>query len=253
LRSGLCGLSIVVSALVAPSASAESRLVLAQPVVPELMPVAALRETVVHIAEGLVNSGLDVSVDPFPAGVCNTPPCLVDMARAHSAVAVVQTEIAAEGRNYRIKMRLIDGRNGQIVEHIEVPCNFCAYDELGEASTRAARQLVARTRRQHGSNPPLQLEPRGSALGARLAPWVAVGAGVALVVTGLFLVSADGCGTRNADGSCPAATHTKWLGATTMSVGALLAGAGGTVLLFTAAPDARGHVVGAGAAVRWVF
>ncbi|MBI2892864.1 MAG: hypothetical protein HYY06_04880 [Deltaproteobacteria bacterium] len=257
LRTGLAVVLAAVVTAATGSAGAQSKLVLAQPVMPEAVPVAVQRQVVVQIAEGLVESGLDVGVDPFPAGACVSGSCLIDMARAHGAAAVVLTAITGEGRNYRIEMKLVDGRDGRTVGRIQAGCDFCAYDELGRTALGAARQLVAQRPRPPSGRPPLRLVRRAEPSGPGAIPWIAVGGGVALVVAGVVLLTMDGdCSSSNADGTCRDRTNLKWPAAAALGGGALLFGAGSATILFAPARDPRdprGRVAGASVSVSWSF
>jgi len=228
---------------VAGRAAAQSHLALAQPAVPESLPVSAVRQLVVRIAEGLVETGLDVSVDPFPAGNCSEPACLRDMARAHSAAAIVMTQITAEGQNYRVQIRLLDGATGQPVGNVDRTCNFCAYDELGMAALEATRTLIREQRaRQRTPSRSLRLEHRTVVLRPTGAAWAAVGLGLFATVAGAVLLAGEG---SDPDARGPAVM--------TIAAGAVLAGAGGSLLVFWPETDARGRIVGAAAGVRATF
>lgn len=238
---------LAIASLTAPAvtlpAAAQSHIVLAQPAVPEGLPIAAVRQIVVRMAEGLVESGLDVSVDPFPAGACAEAGCLRDMARAHSAAAVVLTNITAEGQNYRVRIDLVDGTSGQPVGNVDRACNFCAYDELGVTSLEATRTLIQEQRaRQQTPSPPLRLVHRNDARRPTGAAWAAVGLGLATMVAGAVLLVVD----RGE----PAARAPAVM---TIGAGALLAGGGTSLLLFWPETDTRGRIVGAAAGVRAVF
>lgn len=253
-RSTVAALVASIATAAAGSAAAQSKLVLTQPVMPEAVPVAVQRQVVVQIAEGLVESGLDVGVDPFPAGACVSGSCLIDMARAHAAAAVVLTEIAGEGRNYRIDMKLVDGRDGRTVGRIQASCDFCAYDELGRTALGAARQLVAQRTRPPRGRPRLELVRRPEPSGPGPIPWISAGVGLALVAGGLVLTIMHGdCAASSTDGTCLERTNLKWPAAATLGTGALLFGAGSAVLVFAPSRDQRGRVVGAAATARWAF
>jgi hypothetical protein len=224
-------------------AAAQSHLALAQPAVPESLPAVVVRQLVVRLAEGLVEAGLDISVDPFPAGSCADAPCLRDMARAHAAAAIVVTRITAEGQNYRVELDLLDGATGQSVGRVQRPCNFCAYDELTATALEATRTLIREQRaRQRTPSPPLRLVHRRELrrpVGPALA---AIGLGAAATIAGALLLAAE---SDDTDARAPAVF--------TIAAGTALAGAGTAVMIFWPETDARGRFIGAAAAIRTTF
>jgi hypothetical protein len=245
-RPSLAAVLVIATAsapAVAQEAVAQSHVVLAQPVVPEAVPVSVVRQIVVRMAEGLVEAGLDVSVDPFPAGACAEAGCLRDMARAHGAAAVVLTRMTAEGQNYRVRIDLVDGASGQPVGDVDRACNFCAYDELSMTFLEATRALIhEQTARQRTPSPPLRLVHRAEVGRPTDAAWAAVGLGLATVAAGAVLLAVE---LHEPAARAPAVM--------TIGAGALLAGGGASLLLFWPETDARGRIVGATAGVRASF
>jgi hypothetical protein len=246
-RPSLAAIAAIVS-LAAPAfaqpSTEQSHLALAQPTAPETLPVAAVRQIVFRVAEGLVEAGLDVSVDPFPGGACTGADCIRDMARAHDANAVLMTRITSEGQTYRVRVELVDGSTGQPVGNVQRTCNFCAYDELATTALEATRTLLREQHERQNAprrRPPLRLVHR-STRGPAGAAWAAVTLGVASIAAGAVLLAVE---RNEPEARGPAVA--------VIAAGALLAGGGGAVLLFWPQPDNRGRFVGATAAVRVAF
>ena len=227
-----------------PAKADETRslIALGQPIVPPEVPGSALRLIVTRIAEGLVESGLDVIVDPVPGGDCQDAACLRDMARAHRSDAIVLTRITSEGQNYRVQVQLVAGRTGLPVGTVERTCNFCAYDELATVALGAIRILAAEQRaRENASRTEFRLH-RSVPSHPGPMPWTAIGLGGFTFLAGALTLATDG---GEADG--------RWPAVLTMAIGAALAAGGGAVILFWPVHDGRGELVGATGGVQGRF
>jgi hypothetical protein len=195
------------------------------------------------VAGGLAASGAEVVAAAQTAkkiaekGMtgCETSTCLAGVAQALGARYLIRGHIGMDGRNYAVRLEMIDGASGGVVEIREDRCEICTENEAYEAASVAASALKAAVSKRNvalaagelagRAGPPLPAgaplagDPGAGAIGASSslsaadaamtaspAPaargrrfgalsWVGVGAGVVAIGTGIFLLSIDGDGT----------------------------------------------------------
>jgi hypothetical protein len=230
-----------------------------------------LRERMTHaVHEGLLASGADV-VDGMPAAAtgpggapCDGNGCVTAVAKATYAAYVVRGTLEIDGRTYELRLEMLDGKGGELIESREDRCEICTESEALEMAGVSASTLkvqvfkkkaaaAASAEAAAASAPPvLVATPPGSAkVGASLPPgvvsgpavrvtseehrelgWIGVGVGAFAGVVGWRLIALDGRGTCS-DGKgveCPHLYGTKGGGIASIAVGALAVAAGVLVL-----------------------
>jgi hypothetical protein len=68
-------------------------------------------------------------------------PCLARVAQALGTQRLVSTDIDISGKDYAIKLRLLDG-TGRELTKVDEPCDICTVKEADEAVARAAAKLA---------------------------------------------------------------------------------------------------------------
>jgi hypothetical protein len=81
-------------------------------------------------------------------------PCVARSAQALGADRLVAADIGITGKDYTIKLRMLDPV-GREVAKVDEPCDICTVKEADEAMTRAAAKLTAAAK----SAPPIETAP----------------------------------------------------------------------------------------------
>ena len=219
-----------------------------------------LRERMTHaVHEGLLASGADV-VDGMPAAAtgpggapCDGNGCVTAVAKATVSGYVVRGTLEIDGRTYELRLEMLDGKTGALIESREDRCEICTEGEALEMAGVSASALKVQVFKKKPvatavadaapvappSAPPpgaLRVETSSSAPatgpGHRPYGWIGVAAGAVAVVAGIWLIGVDGEGTCN-DGKgvqCQQLRDTKGWGIASIVGGAILGGAGALVL-----------------------
>jgi hypothetical protein len=215
-----------------------------------------LRERMTHaVDEGLLASGADV-VDGMPAAAtgpggapCDGNGCVEAVAKATVSAYVLRGTLEIDGRTYELRLEMLDGKTGVLIESREDRCEICTEGEALEmagVSASALKVQVFKKKPPVAANdaasvssavaaPPVALRvdasPSTTGAGHRPYGWIAVGAGVIAVVAGIWLISVDGDGTcGDSKVQCQHLYATKGGGIASLVGGALLGGAGALVL-----------------------
>jgi hypothetical protein len=218
-----------------------------------------LRERMTHsVDEGLLASGADV-VDGMPAAAtgpggapCDGNGCVEAVAKATVAGYVLRGTLEIDGRTYELRLEMLDGKTGVLIESREDRCEICTEGEALEMAGVSASALkvqvfkkkppvaapdVAPTAPIAVPTPATHLEvasPSSApvASGHRQLGWIGVAAGVVAVVVGVWLISIDGDPTCGASSGvqCQELRSTKGGGIASIVGGAALGGAGALVL-----------------------
>jgi hypothetical protein len=223
---------------------------------------ADLRERVTHaVHEGLIASGADV-VDGMPAAAtgpggapCEGSGCVTAVARATLAAYVVRGTLEIEGRTYELRLEMLDGKGGGLLDSREDRCEICTESEALEMAGVSASALKVQVFKKKAVSfaaaaapvaPPAAAvivapappppEPSASRLGIKPDDRKRVGltivtAGVLAALGGSTLIGVDGKGTCN-DGAnqCPNVYATEGWGIGVFSVGAVAVATGILVL-----------------------
>ncbi|HTA18071.1 MAG TPA: hypothetical protein VK989_02200 [Polyangia bacterium] len=221
-----------------------------------------LRERVTHaVDEGLLASGADV-VDGMPAAAtgpggapCDGNGCVEAVAKATVAAYVLRGTLEIDGRTYELRLEMLDGKTGVLIESREDRCEICTEGEALEMAGVSASALKVQVFKK---KPPVPVvDPAGAAVATVAAPpgavrietsappmseprasghrelgWIGVAAGVVAVAAGIVLISIDGNGTCDAPSGtqCRELRSTKGGGIAALVGGAVLGGAGALVL-----------------------
>jgi hypothetical protein len=110
--------------------------------------VADLRQRMTHaVHEGLLASGADV-VDGMPAAAtgpggapCEGNGCVTAVAKATYAAYVVRGTLEVDGRTYELRLEMLDGKSGDLVESREDRCEICTESEALEMAGVSASAL----------------------------------------------------------------------------------------------------------------
>jgi hypothetical protein len=198
--------------------------------------------------------------------------CVARAAQTLRIDRVVSSEIDVSGKDYTIKLRLLDAVGRELAKTDE-PCDICTVKEADEAVTRAAAKLAAVARALPGETatpktevPPLppKVEPPpkvetppsvpvtsaipetpGTQREKKGFPWrpvaiVSLAVGVAGLAAGIPLLVIDGqptCGLPNPKTACPEVYNTVGAGATLLTLGVVSLAA--SVVLFVYDHKAR--------------
>jgi hypothetical protein len=231
-----------------------------------------LRERMTHaVHEGLLASGADV-VDGMPAAAtgpggapCEGNGCVTAVAKATYAAYVARGTLEIDGRTYELRLEMLDGKGGELIESREDRCEICTESEALEMAGVSASALKVQAFKKKAAAaaaaapaaavlapPVLVATPPGSArVDASLPPgvvsgpavrvtsdehrelgWIGVGVGAFAGVVGWRLIDVDGRGTCS-DGKgveCRRLYATKGGGIASIAVGALAVAAGVLVL-----------------------
>jgi hypothetical protein len=220
---------------------------------------ADLRERMTHaVHEGLLASGADV-VDGMPAAAtgpggapCDGNGCVAAVAKATLAAYVVRGTLEIEGRTYELRLEMLDGKTGGLLDSREDRCEICTESEALEMAGVSASALKVQVFKKKAataatdavvappvapvapaSAPLIVVAPPPAAPGGdlhdhRIRGWTVVTAGVLVAFAGATLIGLDGKGTCN-DGSgvqCSRLYSTEGWGIGTFALGGLAVAAG---------------------------
>ena len=161
-------------------------------------------------ASGLAASGATVvgrGLTARPAGSCEGPTCLQQVARSSGARYLLRGTFEIEGSTYRVHLDLIDGATGAVALSRQDTCEICTEHDVVEAINMAASALKAtfdRTVRASAvaaaPHPPAGVDLRSGhdhvdqrpPLWLRIAPWVAFAAAAGAIGTGVYYLSHNG-------------------------------------------------------------
>jgi hypothetical protein len=222
-----------------------------------------LRDRMTHaVHEGLLASGADV-VDGMPAAAtgpggapCDGNGCVTAVAKATVASYVARGTLEIDGRTYELRLEMLDGKTGDLVESREDRCEICTEGEALEMAGVSASALKVQAFKKKAAPavagaaaaPATAAPGQPGAVRVETSPpmggravtseehrelgWIGVGAGAIAGALGLYLIEADGKGTCSAgDGTqCPHVYSTTVWGITSLAAGALAIGAGVLVL-----------------------
>jgi hypothetical protein len=227
----------------APARAERPRLAVMELAAPKVAPDLRQRATRA-VQEGLLASGADV-VEGIPAAAtgpggapCDGTGCITAVARAALAGHVVRGTLDIEGRTYGLRLELLDGKTGDLVESREDRCEICTEGEALEMAgvsasalkVAAFKKLSATSAAPPPAAPPPAPAPRAPEA-SLVAPapeakpdhraygWIGVGAGVATIATGIVLFVLDGQGTCGGPGTCPERYKTQNVGIATFAGG----------------------------------
>ncbi|HSZ83836.1 MAG TPA: hypothetical protein VLA14_16230 [Polyangia bacterium] len=218
-----------------------------------------LRERMTHsVDEGLLASGADV-VDGMPAAAtgpggapCDGNGCVEAVAKATVSAYVLRGTLEIDGRTYELRLEMLDGKTGVLIESREDRCEICTEGEALEMAGVSASALKVQVFKKKppvaatdvAPTAPVAVPPAATRLevasppsaaaasGHRQLGWIGVAAGVVAVVAGIWLISIDGDPTCSAPSGvqCQELRSTKGGGIAAIVGGAALGGAGALVL-----------------------
>ena len=232
-----------------------------------------LRERMTHaVHEGLLASGADV-VDGMPAAAtgpggapCEGNGCVTAVAKATVSAYVVRGTLEIDGRTYELRLEMLDGKTGDLIDSREDRCEICTEGEALEMAgvSASALKVQAFKKKSTAEAPPplapktvLEAAPPGSAsveASSRVVSgpnpratsdehrelgWIGVGVGAFAGFVAWRLVDIDGTAKDGCMGyvdnsaaheQCPHAWSTKGWGVATALGGALAVAAGVLVL-----------------------
>jgi hypothetical protein len=257
-------MSLAVAALAAVTLSAAAaraerpRVAVMEMAGPKVAP--DLRQRVTRtVQEGLIASGADV-VEGMPAAAtgpggapCDGPGCVTAVARAAVASYVVRGTLEVVGRTYGLRLEILDGKSGDLIESREDRCEICTEGEALEmAGVSASALKVQAFKKKPGGAagegalaagaPPAAVPPATATVGIearaetppphghRRLGWIGVGVGAAAVIAGVTLVAIDGNPTCDGPNTCTRLRDTQGLGIAALAGGALAAAVGVLVL-----------------------
>src|SRR5579862_2017470 len=212
-----------------------------------------LRERMTHsVHEGLLASGADV-VDGMPAAAtgpggapCDGNGCVTAVAKATVSGYVLRGTLEIDGRTYELRLEMLDGKTGALIESREDRCEICTEGEALEMAGVSASALKVQVFKKksvvaavadaapvapppsavrvEASAPPPGPSPTGIAASERKRiGWSMVAGGVLLAFGGAILVDLDGKGTcsNGAGVQCPRVYSTTGWGIGTFALGGL--------------------------------
>jgi hypothetical protein len=199
-------------------------------------------------------------------GQCETSTCLAAVAEATGARYLIRGRVELVGRNYAVHLEMLDGLTGGPIDMREDRCEICTETEAYETASVAASALKAQVSKRRLA-PGAGGVPAGSAAASRVAsdasggsgrspagpssalvgevvtpapaprwralPVIGLAAGALAIGAGVYLLAINGQGTcRGAPGDvCEFQYQTRAGGITLVSVGALAAAVGTTLLV----------------------
>ncbi|MDB4980717.1 MAG: hypothetical protein JWM82_1469 [Myxococcales bacterium] len=205
------------------------------------------------VQEGLLASGADV-VEGMPAAAtgpggapCDGSGCITAVAKASVANYVVRGTLEIEGRTYGLRLEILDGKSGDLVESREDRCEICTEGEALEMAGVSASALKVQAFKKGAAPapdvtapavvtpPPAPLIATAAttpSLGQRRLGWVGVGVGAAAVAAGTVLFALDGQGDCGGPDTCMNRYKTgrlglvSFMGGTALVIGGFLMMAG---------------------------
>jgi hypothetical protein len=249
----VAALAVALSALSATVAHAERpRIAVMELDSPKI--TADLREHMTHaVHEGLLAAGADV-VDGMPAAAtgpggspCEGPGCVTAVAKATVASYVVRGTLEVEGRTYGLRLEMLDGKTGDLLDSREDRCEICTEGEALEMAGVSASALKVQVFKKKAATAVAAPSPPQAAHAVALQPppptaqfrdsghrgygWAGVAVGAAAVVAGLWLIALNHDGTcSDGPNQCPERYKTMLPGMLTLSAGGLVVAAGALVL-----------------------
>jgi hypothetical protein len=215
---------------------------------------ADLRERMTHaVHEGLLAAGADV-VDGMPAAAtgpggapCQGPGCVTAVARSTVAGYVVRGTLEVEGRTYGLRLEMLDGKTGDLLDSREDRCEICTEGEALEMAGVSASALKVQVFKKKPASAVATTAPSAAASTLQLKPppptpqfhetghrgygWIGVGVGAAAVVAGLWLIAINHDGTcSNGPNQCPERYTTALPGIISLTAGGLVVAAGALVV-----------------------
>jgi hypothetical protein len=224
-----------------------------------------LRERVTHaVHEGLLASGADV-VDGMPAAAtgpggapCEGNGCVTAVAKATVSGYVVRGTLEVDGRTYELRLEMLDGKSGDLIDSREDRCEICTEGEALEMAgvsasalkVQAFKKKTAAALAEPAPAAPktvLEAAPPGAAsveassrvvTGPKVTSdehrelgWIGVGVGAMAGFVGWELIRINGEGTCNNSGvQCQHLYDTKGWGIASIVGGAVAVAAGVLVL-----------------------
>jgi hypothetical protein len=192
-----------------------------------------LRERVTRaVQEGLLASGADV-VDGMPAAAtgpggapCQGNGCVTAVAKATVSAYVVRGSLEIDGRTYELRLEMLDGKTGDLVESREDRCEICTEGEALEMAGVSASALKVQAFKKKAAAEALMLLPPPTKTVLEAAP-----PGGAKV---------EG-GTHSGPTGTPGADHRElgWIG---VGVGALAGFVAWRLFAIDGDPDCSGYV-----------
>jgi hypothetical protein len=233
-----------------------------------------LRERMTHaVHEGLLASGADV-VDGMPAAAtgpggapCEGNGCVTAVAKATVASFVVRGTLEVDGRTYELRLEMLDGKTGELIESREDRCEICTEGEALEMAGVSASALKVQAFKKKAATPAVEASASATKTVIEAVPpgsgnveassrvetgpmpklttsdehrelgWIGVGVGAFAGLVAWRLLAIDGDPTCS-DGTdqvgkpvqCPNLNATKGWGITSIVGGALAVAAGVLVL-----------------------
>jgi hypothetical protein len=257
MKTGLAVVALLAVALSSAAARAERPRMAVMEVGGHKM-AADLRERVTRaVHEGLIASGADV-VAGMPAAAtgpggapCEGTGCVTEVAKATLAAYVVRGTLEIVGRTYELRLEMLDGKTGALLDSREDRCEICTEGEALEMAGVSASALKVQVfKKLAGATappppaaapavaaapaPPLVVEEAPApASNHRAYGWIGVGVGVAAAAVGGWLISIDGDGDCSGQAMCPNNYRTMAGGVASVAGGALAIAAGVLVLTGT--------------------
>jgi hypothetical protein len=165
------GVCVLVVLLPAGAASAAGRVAA---LVPQIKPPAApeLRDRFHEaVTRGLQAAGEDavaasevrlrLGASEELLGCAGTGPCVARATQALRVDRAVATEIDVTGKDYTIKLRLVDAVGRELTK-VDEPCDICTVKEADEAVMRAATKLATAAKALPGPSRSRRRRPRSS-------------------------------------------------------------------------------------------
>jgi hypothetical protein len=257
MKTGLAVVALAVVALSSAVARAERpRVAVMEVSGTKLAP--DLRERITRaVHEGLIASGADV-VHGMPAAAtgpggapCEGSGCVAEVAKATLAGYVVRGTMEVVGRTYELRLEMLEGKTGALLDSREDRCEICTEGEALEMAGVSASALKVQVFKkqaaatQAAAAPKVEAavpapaaapqaiatsEPPAQASNHRAYGWIGVGVGVAAGVLGGYLIAIDGEGDCGGTVTCMNNYATKGYGIASLAGGALALAAGILVL-----------------------
>jgi hypothetical protein len=206
------------------------------------------------IADGLARGGVRVvALEQAVAAAradrelatCVTPSCLTRLTELIGVRELVRAHVSVSGDSYEVDLELLSpSADGGLAGRLQRSCGVCTVGELIDLLAGASADLAtgagAADRALAGPTAPdnqLVLAPSpvdsGETRPFRTWKWVAAGGAVAVVLTGVALLLADGSGSCDRqDAECPEVYDTRTAGIIGVTLGVL--GGGASAWMFVA-------------------